>query len=261
MNPTKHIIETVDLEIGFTSKKEKKVIASAMNLKFSSGKLITLIGENGIGKSTLLRTLSGIQPKINGKVLLYNKDLKNLNFNYLSKKISLVLTDKIASSNLTVWELVALGRQPYTNWIGTLTKEDYLQINQAITQTEIEHLIHKKHTEISDGQLQKVLIARALAQDTPIIILDEPTTHLDLLHKVNVFRLLQKLAYETNKCILFSTHDIDLAIQLSDEMIVMTSTNTYQDLPCNLIEQGVFEGLFNDNSIIFNKQYGKFIVK
>lgn len=261
MNPTKHIIETVDLEIGFTSKKEKKVIASAMNLKFSSGKLITLIGENGIGKSTLLRTLSGIQPKINGKVLLYNKDLKNLNFNYLSKKISLVLTDKIASSNLTVWELVALGRQPYTNWIGTLTKEDYLQINQAITQTEIEHLIHKKHTEISDGQLQKVLIARALAQDTPIIILDEPTTHLDLLHKVNVFRLLQKLAHETNKCILFSTHDIDLAIQLSDEMIVMTSTNTYQDLPCNLIEQGVFEGLFNDNSIIFNKQYGKFIVK
>lgn len=261
MNPTKHIIETVDLEIGFTSKKEKKVIASAMNLKFSSGKLITLIGENGIGKSTLLRTLSGIQPKINGKILLYNKDLKNLNFNYLSKKISLVLTDKIASSNLTVWELVALGRQPYTNWIGTLTKEDYLQINQAITRTEIEHLIHKKHTEISDGQLQKVLIARALAQDTPIIILDEPTTHLDLLHKVNVFRLLQKLAHETNKCILFSTHDIDLAIQLSDEMIVMTSTNTYQDLPCNLIEQGVFEGLFNDNSIIFNKQYGKFIVK
>lgn len=261
MEQNKYILETIDLEIGFTSKKEKKAIASGLHLNLTEGKLVTLIGENGIGKSTLLRTLTGIQPPLKGKVLLYEKDLKKLNINYLSKNISIVLTDRIIASNLTVWELIALGRQPYTNWIGTLTEEDYFQINKAIELTEIEHLIHKKYIEISDGQLQKVLIARALAQDTPIIILDEPTTHLDLLHKVNVFRLLQKVAHETNKCILFSTHDIDLAIQISDEMIVMTNSNTYQDLPCNLIEQGVFEQLFNDSSIIFNKQYGKFIVK
>ena len=261
MEQNKYILETIDLEIGFTSKKEKKAIASGLHLNLTEGKLVTLIGENGIGKSTLLRTLTGIQLPLKGKVLLYEKDLKKLNINYLSKKISIVLTDKITASNLTVWELIALGRQPYTNWIGTLTDEDCFQINKAIELTEIGHLIHKKYIEISDGQLQKVLIARALAQDTPIIILDEPTTHLDLLHKVNVFRLLQKVAHETKKCILFSTHDIDLAIQLSDEMIVMTNSNTYQDLPCNLIEQGVFEQLFNDSSIIFKKQYGKFIVK
>lgn len=261
MEQNKYILETIDLEIGFTSKKEKKAIASGLHLNLTEGKLVTLIGENGIGKSTLLRTLTGIQPPLKGKVLLHEKELKKLEFNYLSKNISVVLTDKITASNLTIWELIALGRQPYTNWIGTLTEEDYFQINKAIELTEIEHLIHKKYIEISDGQLQKVLIARALAQDTPIIILDEPTTHLDLLHKVNVFRLLQKLAHETNKCILFSTHDIDLAIQISDEMIVMTNSNTHQDLPCNLIELGVFEQLFNDSSIIFNKQYGKFIVK
>lgn len=261
MEQKKYILETIDLEIGFTSKKEKKAIASGLYLNLTEGKLVTLIGENGIGKSTLLRTLTGIQPPLKGKVLLHEKELKKLEFNYLSKNISVVLTDKITASNLTVWELIALGRQPYTNWIGTLTEEDYFQINKAIELTEIEHLIHKKHIEISDGQLQKVLIARALAQDTPIIILDEPTTHLDLLHKVSVFRLLQKLAHETNKCILFSTHDIDLAIQLSDEMIVMTNSKTHQDLPCNLIEQGVFDQLFNDSSIEFNKQYGKFIVK
>lgn len=258
---TKHIVETINLEIGFTLKNEKKVIASDLNLTLTSGKLITLIGENGIGKSTLLRTLIGIQPELKGKVLLYNKELKNLKNSFLAKKISVVLTDKIPENNLTVWEIIALGRQPYTNWIGTLTDEDHYHINNAIQLTEIEHLIHKYHTEISDGQLQKVLIARALAQDTPVIILDEPTTHLDLLHKVSVFRLLHKLAQNTEKCILFSTHDIDLAIQLSDEMIVMTKSRTYQDLPCNLIEQGVFEQLFNDSTITFNKQYGKFIVK
>ena len=158
-------------------------------------------------------------------------------------------------------ELIALGRQPYTNWIGTLSNEDFNKITTAIQLTNIEHLIEKKHHEISDGQLQKVLIARALAQDTDLIILDEPTTHLDLFHKVAVFKLLQKLTHETGKCILFSTHDIDLAIQLSDEMIVMTNEFCIQDQPCNLIEKGVFDTLFKDEHIVFDKTYGKFIVR
>ena len=179
----------------------------------------------------------------------------------LAQQQSLVLTDKLPSSNLTVWELIALGRQPYTNWIGNLSDEDYSKINIAIQLTNIEHLSEKKYFEISDGQLQKVLIARALAQDTDLIILDEPTTHLDLFHKVSVFKLLQKLAHETNKCILFSTHDIDLAIQLSDEMIVMTKEKTIQDQPCNLIEKGIFDTLFKDEHIVFDKTRGKFIVK
>ena len=127
--------------------------------------------------------------------------------------------------------------------------------------TEIGHLIHQKYYEISDGQLQKVLIARALAQDTPLIVLDEPATHLDLLHKVSLFKLLKKLTVETQKCILFSTHDIDLAIQLSDEMIVMTKEKVLQNQPCNLILDGTFSNLFSSENILFDSEKGKFIIR
>jgi iron complex transport system ATP-binding protein len=178
----------------------------------------------------------------------------------LAQNLSLVLTEKLPPSNLTVYELVALGRQPYTNWIGKLSTTDIQKINEAIQLTNIAHLSDKKHFEISDGQLQKVLVARALAQDTPLIILDEPTTHLDLLHKVSLFKLLKKLTKETGKCILFSTHDIDLAIQLSDEMVVMTSGKIFQNQPCNLISNGTFNTLFKDENIIFDNQKGKFVV-
>jgi iron complex transport system ATP-binding protein len=174
--------------------------------------------------------------------------------------MSLVLTEKLPPSNLTVYELIALGRQPYTNWIGKLTPEDIAKVNEAMELTQINHLASKKHYEISDGQLQKVLIARALAQDTALIILDEPTTHLDLQHKVSVFKLLKKLAHETGKCILFSTHDIDMAIQLSDEMIIMTPETVLQDQPCNFISKGSFSTLFKDDHITFDGEKGKFVI-
>jgi iron complex transport system ATP-binding protein len=254
------ILHTKNLTIGYTSKKEILTIASDISISLTKGKLITLIGGNGIGKSTLLRTITAIQKPISGEVFLNEKDIFSMDNSDLAQQQSLVLTDKLPSSNLTVWELIALGRQPYTNWIGTLSEDDINKINKAIQITKIVHLTEKKHYEISDGQLQKVLIARALAQDTDLIILDEPTTHLDLFHKVSVFKLLQKLAHESGKCILFSTHDIDLAIQLSDEMIVMTNENTIQDQPCNLIEKGVFDMLFKDDHIVFDKEKGKFIV-
>jgi len=256
-----NILQTKNLSIGYTSKKEVLTIASDINISLKKGKLITLIGGNGIGKSTLLRTITAIQSPISGEVILNNKNLFSIENSDLAQQQSLVLTDKLPSSNLTVWELIALGRQPYTNWIGNLTDEDDSKINTAVQLTKIEHLIEKKHYEISDGQLQKVLIARALAQDTDLIILDEPTTHLDLFHKVSVFKLLQKLAHETEKCILFSTHDIDLAIQLSDYMIVMTEGFCIQDQPCNLIEKGVFDTLVKEEHIVFDKIHGKFIVR
>jgi iron complex transport system ATP-binding protein len=229
-------------------------------LTLEKGKLIALIGANGIGKSTLLRTLIRIQNPLSGTIMLNQKNIHELDALTLAQNLSVVLTEKLPSSNLTVWELIALGRQPYTNWIGTLTDNDIEKINQAIELTQIGHLAQKRHHEISDGQLQIVLIARALAQDTPLIILDEPTTHLDLLHKVVLFKLLKKITKETGKCILFSTHDIDMAIQLSDEMIIMTPENTVQDQPCNLILKGSFNTLFQDESIIFDSEKGKFII-
>lgn len=260
MKPTNSILSTSHLSIGYSTKKDQTVIAQNLNLNLQSGKLITLIGGNGIGKSTLLRTLCGIQNPLSGNVFLHGTDFHLYKPLEIAHNLSLVLTDTLPPSNLTVYELVALGRQPYTNWLGKLSPEDVAKVEEAIELTQLEYLSDKKHFEISDGQLQKVLIARALAQDTPLIILDEPTTHLDLLHKVSIFKLLKKLTSTTNKCILFSTHDIDLAIQLSDEMIVMTENEVIQDEPCNLITKGVFATLFKDEHIQFDADKGKFIV-
>jgi iron complex transport system ATP-binding protein len=260
MDSNKIILSTSNLSIGYQSKKGKNYIAKNLNLTFQEGKLISLIGGNGIGKSTLLRTLTAIQKPLSGKVLLNNKNISSYQSIDLAQNLSLVLTEKLPPSNLTVFELIALGRQPYTNWLGKLSAEDLDKINDAIALTHTEHLVDKKIHEISDGQLQIVLIARALAQDTALIILDEPTTHLDLHHKVSVFKLLKKLSQETNKSILFSTHDIDLAIQVSDEMIVMTESSVEQDQPCNLITKGIFNSLFKDSSITFDGKKGKFVI-
>lgn len=256
----KNILTTSHLSIGYKTKNSEIPIAENLNLNLREGKLIALIGANGIGKSTLLRTITGIQKPLYGDVFLNDKKLTSYNPLELAQNLSIVLTEKLPPSNLTVFELVALGRQPYTNWIGTLSDIDIVKVNEAMSLTQISHLAAKKHYEISDGQLQKVLIARALAQDTPLIILDEPTTHLDLLHKVSLFKLLKKLTHETGKCILFSTHDIDMAIQLSDEMIIMTPETVVQDEPCNLITKGSFNTLFKDEHIIFDSEKGKFLI-
>lgn len=261
MKTTQSILRTEKLTIGYSTKKSNNCIAKNLTLDIQNGKLITLIGANGIGKSTLLRTLTGVQKPIEGAVFLEDKPISKYTPLALAQKLSMVLTEKLPPSNLTVYELIALGRQPYTNWVGKLTATDLEKILEAIRLTEVKEILHKKHHEISDGQLQKVLVARALAQDTPVIILDEPTTHLDLHHKVSLFKLLKKLATETGKCILFSTHDIDLAIQLSDEMIVMTPEGIFQDAPCNLIEKGTFNTLFQDEDIVFDATKGKFIFK
>lgn len=254
------ILQASQISIGYSHKKEEIVVASDVSISLKKGKLIALIGANGIGKSTLLKTISGIQKPLVGTVFLNEKKITSYEPLALAQNLSIVLTEKLPPSNLTVFELIALGRQPYTNWIGTLSDHDIVKINEAMELTQISPLASKKHYEISDGQLQKVLIARALAQDTPLIILDEPTTHLDLLHKVALFKLLKKLTQETGKCILFSTHDIDMAIQLSDEMIIMTPEIVLQNEPCNFIAKGSFNTLFKDEHIIFDAEKGKFVI-
>ncbi len=254
------LLEASKISIGYSHKKELVVVATDVSIALKTGKLIALVGANGVGKSTLIKTITGIQKPLSGEVLLLHKNISTYNSLALAKNLSIVLTEKLPPSNLTVFELVALGRQPYTNWIGTLSAEDSYKIKEAMQLTNIAHLAEKKHYEISDGQLQKVLIARALAQDTSLIILDEPTTHLDLLHKVSLLKLLKKLTQETRKCILFSTHDIDMAIQLSDEMIIMIPENVVQDEPCNFIAKGSFNTLFRDEHIIFDPEKGKFII-
>lgn len=255
------ILSAQNISIGYQYKKETSAIAEGINVAFAEGTLIALIGANGIGKSTLLKTLTGIQKPLLGQVMLNNRNITAYSQKELAQNLAIVLTESLPPSNLTVFELVALGRQPYTNWLGALSPEDLSKVNESIALTQIEHLRHKKHFEISDGQLQKVLIARALAQDTPLIVLDEPTTHLDLLHKVNLIKLLKQLAVTTGKCILYSTHDLDLALQLSDQIVVMTPGNVIQDTPAKLIENKIFDTLFNDNSIRFDAEKGGFTVQ
>lgn len=260
MEHAKTILSAQGLSIGYPTKKGMGRIAHDINLNLTKGKLIALIGANGIGKSTLLRTLTGIQKPLSGEIELNGKSLASYSAEALAQQLSIVLTESLPPSNLTIFELVALGRQPYTNWLGSLSVEDLEKVNKAIELTQTEHLIHKKHYEVSDGQLQKALIARALAQDTPLIVLDEPTTHLDLLHKVSLLKLLKKLSAETGKCIFYSTHDLDLALKLSDEIVVMANGTTTQGTPQELINRKAFDSIFNDSSIAFDPEKGGFTI-
>ncbi|WP_299526269.1 ABC transporter ATP-binding protein [Winogradskyella sp.] len=254
------ILKASELSIGYKAKKAESVVASNINFELEKGQLIGLVGANGIGKSTLLRTLIKVQPALSGSTILNGKDLKSTTSLELAKQLSIVLTEPISSKNLLVYELVALGRHPYTNWIGSLTESDIAIVNNALKLVNIEDLKTKRCYELSDGQLQKVMLARALAQDTDIIVLDEPTTHLDMYHKAYILKLLQKLTKETGKTILFSSHEIDLAIQLCDTMIVMQSDKVIFDEPCNLISEGVFASLFPSDLIVFDTTSGSFRV-
>lgn len=251
-------MHTDNLEIGYSQKNQAKVIATGLHLRAQKGQLIALVGQNGVGKSTLLRSLCLLQQPLQGKVIIQGKNAADYPLPELAQQLSVVLTEKLPPSNLTVWELVALGRQPYTNWIGQLTEQDQQAINQALIATDLIEIQHQKNYTLSDGQLQKALIARALAQETPLIVLDEPTTHLDLVHKLKLLKLLKNLCLNQEKCILFSTHDIEMALAMCDELIVMTPRQVVQGSPEKLIETGIMEHLFSDADVKFDAARKKF---
>lgn len=255
------ILETKKLSIGYQQKKENIVVTEDINIELQKGKLVAVLGKNGIGKSTFLRTISKVQKPLAGSVLINNTDLTNYQNNDLASTLSLVLTERLPESQLTVFELIALGRQPYTNWIDKLSENDIDKINIAINQTEIAHLQHKRFYELSDGQLQRVLIARALAQDTPIIILDEPTSHLDLHNTIKIFSLLKELVKTTNKTIIMSSHEVNLSIKLADEIILFKEDKVLSDSPKSLIKAKAFDDLFPSEIINFDSNLSQFIIK
>tara|TARA_R110001583_G_scaffold109799_2_gene258626 strand:+ start:7196 stop:8026 length:831 start_codon:yes stop_codon:yes gene_type:complete len=254
------IIKVSNLAIGYRSKKQITTVASNLNIELKAGKLVCLLGKNGIGKSTLLRTLTKVQPSLNGEIFINNLKLETLTTNELAKTLSLVLTERLPDSSLTVFELVALGRQPFTNWIGYLTNEDLEIISLAFEKTNTKHLMNANCYELSDGQLQKVLIARALAQNTPIIVLDEPTAHLDLHHTANTFSLLKNLAAQFHKTIIISTHEANLALQLADELWLMSPSRFVSGKTEELIEKNELEQLFESKLINFNKTLKQFTI-
>ena len=247
MNSKKeHIaISTNNLFIGFSKKKKDILVAKNLSFEIKKGNFICLLGKNGVGKSTLLRTLSKVQPALKGDIFIQNKNINSFNNLDISKEMSLVLSEKLPESNLTVQEFISLGRHPYTNWLGSLNSKDNEIITKAITVTNIENLVDKKYFELSDGQFQRVLIARALAQDTNIIILDEPTNHLDIEHTLETFSLLQKLAKDEGKTIIISTHHIPLALQFAHEIFLMTDDRFITGTPKELIQNKSMNQLFD----------------
>ncbi len=254
------VLKVEGLNIGYSNKKGNIVLAEGIDFSIFEGELVGLVGANGIGKSTLLRTLAGMQMELRGKIEIKGRLLNEYSPLALASQLSIVLTEAPASRNLTVLELVSLGRQPYTNWMGSLSQHDLDRVQFALKATETQSLADRKCLELSDGQLQRVYIARALAQDTPLVILDEPTTHLDLYHKAFILKLLQDLAKNMNKTILFSTHEIELAIQLSDKMMVMTDEKIYYDTPESLIRDRIFDSLFPKELIYFDSSSGQFSI-
>lgn len=256
-----YIISTHNLSIGYLGKSNAEIIAENINISLKKGELIAVIGINGSGKSTLIKSISKIIPLINGEVYVNKKSIQSLHEKQLANEISLVLTKQPVSKQLKISELIALGRYPHTNWIGILTQEDKRIVNKAIQQVGIAELKNKRCDELSDGQFQKVLIARALAQDTPVIILDEPTTHLDMYHKAQVLHLLKRIALETEKCIVFASHEINLAIQMCHQIILIHEGNVIQGTPDELITKKAFNQLFPENLIYFDDTTKSFSIK
>lgn len=254
-------MEVKNLSIGYKSKKDNIIIAKGLGFSLQQGELSAIVGVNGIGKSTLLRTLGKVQSRLGGAIFLNNQELKNYAAIDLASTISIVLTEALASKNLTVLELIALGRQPYTNWIGRLSENDKNKIRESISMVDLGELKNKKCYELSDGQLQRVLIARALAQDTSIILLDEPTSHLDLHHKVQILKLLRDIAHKTGKTILFTSHEIEMAIQLCDKILIMNRETHEFGEPSELIRKQSFERLFPTDTVKFDSKTGSFKIE
>jgi len=259
-NATKNSIETKNLHVGYQQKNSVNLIQQNISIQLAKGEFIGILGKNGIGKSTLLRTLTGVQDAISGDVIINGKNIKSYNYRELSTIISLVLTEQLPDSQLTVFDLVALGRQPYTNWVGKLEKKDLKKIRWALEQTETTALAHRYFYELSDGQLQRVLIARALAQDTQIIMLDEPTAHLDMHHTIKIFQLLKKLSQETNKTIIMTTHEVNLAIKGADQLILLTEKDVVAGKKEALIANNSFDTLFSSEIVNFNATLEQFII-
>ena len=210
------VISLSQLSVGYTLSHP---VISDINLELRSGQLACLIGENGIGKSTLLKTLTGFLPKLKGSLLLGDRDIESFSQRELARQVSIVLTQKPDVQNLTIEEIIGLGRSPYTGFFGRLRTEDRKVVDDAIATMGIEKLRGRMIQTLSDGERQKVMIAKALAQETPIILLDEPTAFLDFPSKAETFQSLQRMAHERDKLILLSTHDLELAVRFADSLL------------------------------------------
>ncbi|MEM1136017.1 MAG: ABC transporter ATP-binding protein [Bacteroidota bacterium] len=256
MNKKNIILQTKELALGYFHKnKPVSLLTTPINLSLQRGVFTCLLGPNGSGKSTLIRTLAGLQKSITGKVILENKEIQHINLKEKSFLLSMVLTEQPVTTNMSVKELVSMGRYPYTSWMGKFSEEDTKKTTEAIQLTQLDYLHERKIWQLSDGERQKAMIARALAQDTPLIMLDEPTAHLDLNNRIELLYLLRGLSRELNKAILLSTHDLDIALQCADQLWLMQPCEkVITGTPEDLVLQGEFEKVFHGEKFQFEAE-------
>jgi len=227
------VFETKGLTVGYRNGERELRLLEDLDLSLNKRELVCFMGPNGCGKSTLIRTLAGLQQPIAGKIP--SKD---------ERHVAVVLTDRIQSQHMTVHELITFGRYPYMSWDLALSDTDRSMIESSIDLVRVRHLTDKKINELSDGQMQMVMIARALAQDTPVLLLDEPTAHLDLNNRLEIMNLLRKLAREKGKSILLATHELDLALQTADKVWLTTGNKLKKGIPEDLVLDGSFDSVF-----------------
>jgi iron complex transport system ATP-binding protein len=244
------MISLQHLTVGYGAK----AVLSDINQTLEAGQMVCLLGANGVGKSTILRTLAGFQPPLSGKVLLDGRDFLSLTLSERSKAVSVVLTERVEVPYMKVVDLVGMGRSPYTGFFGRLTNEDKQIVSEAIEMVGISNLAERTIDTLSDGERQKTLLAKALAQQTPVILLDEPTAFLDFHSKVSTLRLMLRLAHEMKKAIFLSTHDVEMAIQLSDKLWVVQDGSISTGTTTLLTESGVLAHFLQAEGISYDEK-------
>lgn len=257
----KQILSFNSLRIGYISGKRKKIILPPLDASALQGELIAVIGRNGIGKSTLLRTLIGLQDPMGGDILLYDRDIKTISRKKLARLIGYISTEVVKVDKMTVYDLVALGRFPHTNWIGKIDDKNHRLILEALNKTGIEKMSNSFVTELSDGERQRVMIARLIAQDSGILVMDEPTAFLDIGNKYEILHLMRSLARENNKTIIFSTHDLHLAVNQADKIWLMLEKELMEGAPEDLMIRGAFDHLFDPLPMQFDPEHGVFTIR
>ena len=246
-------IQIESLSTGYRNKKNVTVVAHDINATIQGGELTCLLGPNGAGKSTLLRTLSAFLPPVKGDISIMGRNLRDYTDKELAKTIGVVLTEKTDLRNMTVYDLIGLGRSPYTGFWGTLHEDDRRVVDEAIEMVGIGPLKDRMIQTLSDGERQKVMIAKALAQQTPVIFLDEPTAFLDFPSKVEIMQLLHVLSRTTGKTIFLSTHDLELALQIADTIWLLDrDKGVVIGTPDKLAKDGSLNSFFAQRDIKFD---------
>jgi iron complex transport system ATP-binding protein len=241
-------IEANELKIGYRiGRNAVQQLGPVIHAQALTGELVAMIGPNGIGKSTFLKTMARLQAPISGKLFINNQPLNDIENHIFSTLTSFVSTEQVKTAHLNVHQLVALGRFPYTNWFGNLTKQDRLIVDESIELVNISSLQNKPVDELSDGERQRAMIARAIAQDTQIILLDEPTAFLDIPNKHLIVHLLSRIAKEKQKTVIFTTHDLNIALNEADKIWLMNHEKINEGAPEDLILNNAFSNIFGDN--------------